>query len=410
MKRWKTIALSGITLFMVSFGISTAISQQDNSKIKLVDTIDELEAMFPSAEVCGSCHGDIYEQWKKSFHSQSILHSIDIIYNYVKYAINEDPERRARAEQPGGFKAELMKCFVCHAPQLEYASDKLMREIAQAVIDYYEKKDPKAKDLLSRVTVDCYVCHNFRAVHPPEKPKHNVMYGVKGTGKSVFHGISKHPFIGNSNFCMQCHGAYIAPDGEHIFCSTIAQSYRDHYVPMGGHKSCQDCHMREKNRGHTFPGAYNIEMLKEGLGFDFQVRKVMDTEPLGPVATKRPAVVITADLINLAGHRIPDGCYWTGKVILEISAKDERGREVWNTKKEYFEMGLNWEGIRRWVSYEIKDIIDFSLPPRHTTTERFFAVFPKEVKKVKITAKVKYRIKGNVEFVVHEVTRELDYD
>ncbi|MCS7150669.1 MAG: multiheme c-type cytochrome [Caldimicrobium sp.] len=50
-------------------------------KGKLVDSIDELEQLYPPADVCAGCHGDVYEQWKVSMHSQSILHSIDIIYS-----------------------------------------------------------------------------------------------------------------------------------------------------------------------------------------------------------------------------------------------------------------------------------------------------------------------------------------
>lgn len=409
MQKWTL----GIVLFSITFLLGQASSMPVSvEKDKLVDNIDELERLYPPAEVCASCHGDVYEQWKNSMHSQSILHSIDIIYSYIKNAIPNDPERSARAKKPGGYKAELMKCFVCHAPQLEQASEKFMREVAQAVIDYYEKKDSKAKNLLERLTVTCYVCHNMKALHPPERPEPNVMYSTKGRGQSPFHDIKKHPYIGNSNFCMQCHGAYLAPDGEPIFCSTIAQSYRDHYVAMGGQLSCQDCHMRAKSRGHTFPGTYVIDMLKEGIGLNVQVRSVVEYKPFAPITdyTKRnPAAVITVDLINNAGHRIPDGCYWTSKLILELVAFDEKGRVVWRDNKEYFEIGLDWYGNRRFVSYEIKDLVDFSLPPREITTERFYAIFPQDVKKVELIIRVKYYIKPGVEFLVHEEKRTLEY-
>lgn len=411
MKRTLLSSLVGVVIFIFLFFIFNGLSAGDGKLpiSKLADTLEELEEHFPPAEVCAGCHAEIHEEWLKSMHSQSIIHSIDIIYSYIKKAIHEDPERAARLKKPGGYKAELMKCFVCHAPQLEYASEKLMKQVGQAVIDYYERKDPKAKELLDRLVVNCYVCHNMKALHPPERPEPMVMYGIKGTGKSPLHDIKRHPFIDNSNFCMQCHGAYLAPDGEPIFCSTIAQSYRDHYVPMGGHNSCQDCHMRAKNRGHTFPGTYDPEMLKEGIGFNFQVRKTFDTAPLGPLSTRQPGAVITVDLINNAGHRIPDGCYWTAKLILELEAVNEEGKVVWKTQKEFFEVGLNWFGDRRWVSYEIKDLVDFSLPPRHVTTERFYAVFPKESKKIDITAKVKYHVKKDVEFLIHEARRTLYY-
>ncbi|MCX7613290.1 MAG: cytochrome c family protein, partial [Caldimicrobium sp.] len=94
---------------------------------KLVDTLDELEKIYPPSSVCAGCHANIFEQWKVSLHQESILHSIGGLANFIKFGINGEPERKARAEKPGGLKAEMMKCFTCHAPQLELASDKLIK-------------------------------------------------------------------------------------------------------------------------------------------------------------------------------------------------------------------------------------------------------------------------------------------
>lgn len=43
----------------------------------------------------------------------------------------------------------MMKCFTCHAPQLEAASDKLIKEIADAIVAFADKKDPQARLSLS---------------------------------------------------------------------------------------------------------------------------------------------------------------------------------------------------------------------------------------------------------------------
>lgn len=278
------------------------------AETKLVDTLDELEKLYPPSSTCAGCHANIYEQWKVSLHQESTLHSLGGIANFIKFGIYGEPERKARAEKPGGLKAELMKCFTCHAPQLEAASDKLIKEIADAIVAFADKKDPQAKAKLERLNVSCYVCHNLKALHPPERPEKNVMYGIKGTGTSPYHVVKKHEFLKNPNFCMQCHGVSVAPDGEPIMCNTLSQSYRDHYVAMGGQKTCQDCHMRTKNRGHTFPGAYNLDTLREGIGLDVHLRKVVDLDPALPKDKQwRPAVVLIVDLVNNAGHRIPDG-------------------------------------------------------------------------------------------------------
>jgi hypothetical protein len=96
-------------------------------------------------------------------------------------------------------------------------------------------------------------------------------------------------------------------------------------------------------------------------------------------------------------------------VILDVIAKDQDGKEIWKQSKEYFEIGLDWDGDRRYGAWQIKDIVDYSLPPRTTTTEKFYPVFPKEVKKATLQIKVTYRHKAGTDFVVHDIKKELDF-
>jgi hypothetical protein len=60
--------------------------------------------------------------------------------------------------------------------------------------------------------------------------------------------------------------------------------------------------MRKAGRGHTFPGAYQLEIVKEGIGLDAQVTGIR----LHP-GKWIPTAVVNVGLINRAGHRIPDG-------------------------------------------------------------------------------------------------------
>jgi hypothetical protein len=292
---------------LFSLFIAALVVYAANAQAKLADTLDELDKIHPPAETCKTCHADIYEQWTKSVHAESVLHSLVGINAFITAGIGKEEDRKARASQPGGLKAEMMKCFTCHAPQLEDASDKLIKEIVDAITAVASKKDESAKAKLARVRVTCTGCHNIKALHPPAKAEKNVMYGVKGTGQSPYHKIQKTAFLNNPNFCMQCHGVSVAPDGEPIMCNTLSQSYRDHYVAMGGLETCQDCHMRKKNRGHTFPGAYALDTLREGIDLNVVVRKVSDLNVYEPKPDWKPAAVITVDITNRAGHRIPDG-------------------------------------------------------------------------------------------------------
>jgi len=53
-------------------------------------------------------------------------------------------------------------------------------------------------------------------------------------------------------------------------------------------------------------------------------------------------------LTNKAGHRIPDGCLWSGRVVLEVTAKDEKGDVLFNNEKEYLGIGLDVDGYMRY--------------------------------------------------------------
>jgi len=60
--------------------------------------------------------------------------------------------------------------------------------------------------------------------------------------------------------------------------------------------------MKKNNRGHTFPGAYQLDIAKEGLAFDAQITGIR----LHP-GKWIPTAIVTVGLTNKAGHRIPDG-------------------------------------------------------------------------------------------------------
>ncbi|MBF0321232.1 MAG: hypothetical protein HQL01_15675 [Nitrospirae bacterium] len=371
-------------------------------------TIDKAEDITNTSEACASCHGDIYTQWKKSVHESSLLHSIDSIYSFIVDGIEKDPIRKGLPQ-----KAELMKCLNCHAPVMEYASEKFVREVVDAIkIAGGKSANPEGKkkaiELLSHLNVSCYTCHNMKAVPQPHAPEKQTVYGVKGGKNTTYHNTKKTVFLDNAIFCMQCHGVYTAPDSERIICSTVAQSYRDQYVAAGGQTTCQDCHMRKNNRGHSFPGAYVPDMLKEGMLLEVNAR-AFKTQTYGEKKLI-PAAAITVDITNRAGHRIPDGCMWTSRVLLTLTATDEKDKVIWSAQKEFFEPGLDVEGNRRYDTWEVKDILDYSLQPRKTTTEKYYAVFPEREKLVKIEVKLVYIHKDGLEFPVQSERKVLKYN
>jgi mono/diheme cytochrome c family protein len=176
--------------------------------------------------------------------------------------------------------------------------------IVAAVDEKDEGKKAAAKKELAKLNVNCIVCHNSKisiAKNLVGTPKPGVYYGPTGKA-SPAHGTEKTPVISTALFCGQCHGIYTPPDGDFIGCNTLYGSYQDGFRGNGGTETCQDCHMKAGNKGHRFPGAYNVEMVREGIAVDVQAAGVKLTP-----GKWVPTVVVNVGLINNAGHRIPDG-------------------------------------------------------------------------------------------------------
>ncbi|MGE5894160.1 MAG: multiheme c-type cytochrome (seleno)protein ExtKL [bacterium] len=263
-------------------------------------TIDELAKAY-SDESCKSCHAKIHDQWKISFHSQSVVHSLGGMRNFIVLGLGKEWNKPVTKEN-------IMRCMDCHAPQLHEASDGLIKDVAQLIVTAVDEKDEAkkatAKKELAKLNVNCIICHNTKiSIEKNLKgaPRKGVYYGPTGKS-SPAHPTEKTAVITTAIYCGQCHGIFTPPDGDIIGCNTLYGSYQDAYRGNGGSETCQDCHMKKKDRGHTFPGAYQAEIVKEGVEVDFQAMGIKLTP-----GKWIPTTIVDIGLSNKAGHRIPDG-------------------------------------------------------------------------------------------------------
>lgn len=290
-----------VTLISILFlALQPAVAEE-------AQTIDELVAMFDSSK-CAQCHEEIYKQWQESWHSRAIVSSLKGMRNFISVGL-------AREWKTKLTKVEVLKCLDCHAPAVNYASEKLAVQIGQMVVTAFDKKGTpegdKAKKELARLSVGCYACHNIKATAVARglrgAPEKGVIYGPAGA-ESDGHQTIETVDISRSVFCMQCHGIYKAPDGETIQCNTLSGSYQNAYVSLGGSKTCQDCHMK---KGHLFPGGHDLDTVKEGLGFQVEIApyRHLPGKVQGVKDSKKwvPSVLVSAFVENKTGHRVPDG-------------------------------------------------------------------------------------------------------
>lgn len=259
-------------------------------------TIDDLAKAY-SDETCKQCHAKIYDEWKSSYHSQSVVHSLGGIRNFIVVGLGKEWNKPVSREH-------MMRCMDCHSPQLKDASESLIKEVADLIVKAVDKKDEAAKKELAKLNVNCVICHNTKVSIEKNlhgAPAKDTYYGPSGKA-SPAHKTQKSNVMTSPLFCGQCHGIYTPPDGDTVGCNTLYGSYQDAYRANGGVETCQDCHMRKNNRGHTFPGAYQLDIAREGLAFDAQITGIR----LHP-GKWIPTAIVSVGLTNKAGHRIPDG-------------------------------------------------------------------------------------------------------
>jgi hypothetical protein len=263
--------------------------------VALVSTLDELIKMFDSSS-CKECHEKIYEQWEKSHHARSLV------------GLNDQmllPPPLKRIAKPGAPPEQLVTsdfpCFKCHFPQAKYATDAVAREIAVASF----KKDTAT---IRKLNIGCLVCHNDKAV-VHGRPEKDVVYGSKEIPDHKGRPVKKSPLLKNSLLCGQCHGlgpVLDSPDMP-VQCATLYGSYLHAYIPSGGAKTCQECHM--KGGDHYMPPNFNNRdelsaRLRESLPMEVQTLAYTfhpDDKEFFPM------VVVKTKITSKAGHRIPDG-------------------------------------------------------------------------------------------------------
>ena len=93
-----------------------------------------------------------------------------------------------------------------------------------------------------------------------------------------------------------------------------------------------------------------------------------------------------------------------------LQEKDAQKQELFKETKTWFEIGVDMDRDMRYGAWQIKEIIDLTLPPLQTQKERFLMNFDTDIEEVEIEAKLYYYISGKKGDVIYTVTRKLTYE
>ena len=97
-------------------------------------------------------------------------------------------------------------------------------------------------------------------------------------------------------------------------------------------------------------------------------------------------------------------------MVLDVTAKNSDGKKLFSASKTYFEIGVDTDRDMRYGAWQIKELIDLTLPPMQTQKEQFLMHFDTDTDEVLLEVKLWYFISGGKKELVSSVSRTLEYD
>lgn len=97
-------------------------------------------------------------------------------------------------------------------------------------------------------------------------------------------------------------------------------------------------------------------------------------------------------------------------MVLDVTAKDDTGKVLFTADKTWFEIGVDTDRFMRYGAWQIKEIIDLTLPPRQTQAAQYLMHFTTETEKVNLEVKLWYYLSGGKGEVVASFNKTLEFE
>lgn len=97
-------------------------------------------------------------------------------------------------------------------------------------------------------------------------------------------------------------------------------------------------------------------------------------------------------------------------MVLEVTAKNEKGEKVFSEQKVYIQYGQDVDGDMRIGAWQIKKFTDFTLQPLEVRHEKFLIPLPEGTKAAEVEIVLKYNHPGaKIEIPIGTVTRKIEF-
>jgi hypothetical protein len=324
-----------------------------------------------SAEVCKTCHVEIYKQWKDSMHAQSTALTDPLHGAFYQMEAGSPTEEGVLHKKSGKYPV----CLSCHAPNA--AIDKTTKLDAKPAYaegvncvachtlkTYKGIKDAEGKQQLGLKAYEVAAVLQGPAGFPrglaklsagsdpfggagaagadaSQKPNPHLGEAVEFEGKKIpaMPMESNPSLMKSSDSCMGCHDQRDNPHGVPL-CQT-----GNEYIDSGSNVNCLSCHMPLANgmADHSMGGGHNKAVLARAALFDLKVEKAGkatqavkaakaakgDKAGKGEKADKLRASV---RIKNQQPHSLPTGAPFRN-MFIKLTAYNDKGEVVWENAK-----------------------------------------------------------------------------
>jgi hypothetical protein len=321
------------------------------------------------AESCGTCHREIYEEWKSSIHASAY----------------RDPFFQAYWKKD----RNVWVCLNCHTP-LENQQPTLIKDIPRGRVEKaVQEPNPRYDPEYQLEGVTCAACH----------VRDGVILGPFDDSVAP-HPTQFDPYFRTAQVCYRCHNVVSGPVQFYRVgpCGTYAEYEGKYFMQERGY-ICQSCHMPEvdrpvadggpirRGRRHLWRGGHDPDMIKRAVAIQVKA------DPPTPKPGDR--VRFTLTLINAgAGHKIPTGDpdrHFTVEFLVEDGARQVLDRQV--------------DTMGRWILWQpaIVEVYDNRLFPLAGRDYTYEYRMPAGSERLTVKTRVRYHILTDGQ---HEMLRE----
>jgi hypothetical protein len=311
-----------------------------------------------SAESCGQCHREIYEEWKTSIHAKAYEDSFFQAY-WAK-------------------DKHIWVCLNCHTP-LENQQPTLIKDIPRGRVEKAtQEPNPRYDPAYQKESVTCAVCH----------VRDGVIYGPFEDSAAP-HPTKFDPNFRTTQICQRCHHVVSGPAQFYNVgpCGTYAEYEGKFFMQERGF-ICQSCHMPEVDRPVALesPVRHGRRHLWRGGHDPDMIKRAVAVEVTATPAQPKPGedVAFTLNLINAgAGHKIPTGDP-DRHFTIEFTVEDRQGQVL----------ATQSSTMGRWILWQpaIIELYDNRLLPLASREYRFAYRLPADAEGLILKARVQYHI------------------